>query len=81
MNSRVFPKGMAFEMLEPCAAKVACEVLRGLGVGNNPRLPDSSVFSVYHKHLTNSLQFFQLVNGKVIFQNPPICWGHGIDNM
>jgi hypothetical protein len=45
MNSRVFPEGMAFEMLEPCAAKGACAVLRGLGVGNNPRLPDSSVSS------------------------------------
>ena len=30
-------------MLEPCAVKVACTVLRGLGAGNSPRLPDSSI--------------------------------------
>ncbi len=38
-NSRVFLKGMAFEMLEPCAVKVACTVLRGPGAGNSPGLP------------------------------------------
>jgi len=27
-------------MLEPCAAKVACTVPRGLGAGDSPRLPD-----------------------------------------
>jgi hypothetical protein len=30
----------AFEWLEPCAVKVACAVLRGLGGSNAPRLPD-----------------------------------------
>jgi transposase len=30
-----------FEMLEPCAVKVARTVLRGLGADNSPRLPDS----------------------------------------
>jgi len=38
-------KEWPFEMLEPCAVKVACTVLRGLGAGNSPRLPDSSVSS------------------------------------
>ena len=41
----LFLKGMAIEMLEPCAMKVACTVLRGLGAGNGPRLPDSSIMS------------------------------------
>jgi len=27
-------------MLEPCAGKLACTVLRGLGAGNSSRLPD-----------------------------------------
>ena len=27
-------------MLEPCEVKVSCTVLRGLGSGNTPRLPD-----------------------------------------
>ena len=29
-----------FEMLEPCAVKVACTVLRGPGRSNPARLPD-----------------------------------------
>jgi hypothetical protein len=33
-------KGWPFEMLEPCAVKVASTVLRGLGAGNSPRLLD-----------------------------------------
>jgi hypothetical protein len=41
-NSRVFPEGMALEMLEPCAGKLARTVLRGLGAGNSPRLPDGT---------------------------------------
>ena len=48
-GSRVFLKGMAFEMLEPCAMKVACTVLRGLGAGNGPRLPDSSATHFFHR--------------------------------
>jgi len=32
--------GSAFEMPEPCALKGAGTVLRGLGDGNIPRLPD-----------------------------------------
>lgn len=28
-------------MLEPCAGKLACTVLRGLGADNSPRLPDA----------------------------------------
>ncbi len=39
-SSRVFQKETAFEMLEPCALKGACTVLRGLGAGNSPRLLD-----------------------------------------
>jgi hypothetical protein len=31
---------MAFERLERCEAKVSRTVLRGLGAGNSPRLPD-----------------------------------------
>ena len=31
-----------FSMLEPCEVKVSCTVLRGLGAGNSPRLPDPS---------------------------------------
>ncbi len=38
--NRVSLQGMAFEMLEPCALKGASTVLRGLGTGNSPRLPD-----------------------------------------
>jgi hypothetical protein len=30
----------AFERLEPCAGKLACGVLRGLGGSNAPWLPD-----------------------------------------
>ena len=33
-------KESPFEMLEPCALKGASTVLRGLGAGNSPRLPD-----------------------------------------
>ena len=40
--NRVSLQGMAFEMLEPCALKGASTVLRGLGTGNSPRLPDLS---------------------------------------
>ena len=29
-----------FQRLEPCAGKLACTVLRGLGTGNRPRLLD-----------------------------------------
>ena len=32
---------LAFEGLEPCEVKVSCTVLRGLGVSNAPRLPDT----------------------------------------
>ena len=39
-HNRAVPQGLPLEMLEPCAAKVACTVLRGLGAGNSPRLPD-----------------------------------------
>jgi hypothetical protein len=39
-SSRVFPSEMAFEMLEPYALKGARTVLRGLGDGDIPRLPD-----------------------------------------
>ena len=38
--NRVSLQGIAFEMLEPCALKDASTVLRGLGTGNSPRLPD-----------------------------------------
>ena len=31
---------VAFEVLEPREVKVSCGVLRGLGVSNDPRLPD-----------------------------------------
>ncbi len=34
--------------LEPCAGKLACTVLRGLGAGNSPRLPDRA--KVYSPH-------------------------------
>ncbi len=39
-SNRVFRQEMAFEMPEPYALKGACTVLRGLGDGNIPRLPD-----------------------------------------
>jgi hypothetical protein len=35
--------GLAFEMLEPCAGKLACTVLRGLGVSNGVWLPGSEL--------------------------------------
>ena len=38
-NSRVFRQEMAFGMLEPCAGKLACTVLRGLG-GVDPFLTE-----------------------------------------
>ena len=38
-------KEWPLEMLEPCAVKVACTVLRGLGAGNSPRPPD--VIKIY----------------------------------
>ena len=41
-SSRVFPSEMAFEMLEPYALKGARTVLRGLGDGAIPRLPDDT---------------------------------------
>jgi len=51
LNSRVFQKGTAFEMLEPCAGKLACTVLRGLGAGNSSRLPDeNSTFFIEIDH-------------------------------
>jgi len=36
----LIPK-VAFEGLEPREVKISCEVLRGLGVSNDPRLPNS----------------------------------------
>ena len=39
-HNRAAPKGLAFGMLEPCALKGACTVLRGLGDGNIPWLLD-----------------------------------------
>jgi len=48
-------------MLEPCAVKVASTVLRGLGAGNSPRLPDSSVFHYFFQSQdmveVNSIEF------------------------
>jgi hypothetical protein len=35
---------LALEGLELCEVKVSCTVLRGLGVSNDPRLPDLIVF-------------------------------------
>ena len=40
----------AFEGLEPCDGKLSRTVLRGLGVGNNPRLPD--MFSYIFQYST-----------------------------
>ena len=34
------PTKEAYERLEPCEGKLSCTVLRGLGAGNSPRLPD-----------------------------------------
>ncbi|SPF40760.1 hypothetical protein SBDP1_310036 [Syntrophobacter sp. SbD1] len=45
-------------MLEPCAAKVACTVPRGLGTGNGPRLPD-----VYLVSKTSGNQFYTITSG------------------
>ena len=39
INCRVF--NYALTMLEPYEVKVSCTVLRGLGAGNSPRLPDT----------------------------------------
>ena len=36
---------LALEGLELCEVKVSCTVLRGLGVSNDPRLPDFADFS------------------------------------
>ena len=35
---------LALEGLELCEVKVSCTVLRGLGVSNDPRLPDFAGF-------------------------------------
>ena len=34
---------MSFRRLEPCEGKLSSTVLRGLGAGNSPRLPDQQI--------------------------------------
>jgi len=53
--NRVTQKGLAFEMPEPCALKGAGTVLRGLGDGNIPRLPDPLKYLIKIKTLNYSL--------------------------
>ena len=48
-------KELPFEMLEPCAVKVARTVLRGLGTGNSPRLPDPSSYSIIREGILDLL--------------------------
>ena len=51
---------MALEMLEPCAGKLARTVLRGLGAGNSPRLPDFLIkVCKLNSVIDDSVQFFK----------------------
>ena len=56
-NNRAVRKGLAFEMLEPYDGKLSRTVLRGLGAGNGPRLPDLG--QVCELNIT---EFFRLAN-------------------
>ena len=40
VQGRIFRAAKRQRGLEPCAGQLACTVLRGLGAGNSPRLPE-----------------------------------------
>jgi len=41
---------MPFQRPEPCEGKLSGTVLRGLGAGNSPRLPDPETIKVSNKN-------------------------------
>ena len=49
------------EMLEPCAVKVACTVLRGLGAGNSPRPPDGYISIMNSKNIFRIIVILDIV--------------------